>query len=799
MSVSSNIPTRKGELKLGFRRAGRGDGIYLFFEPQSLPVSRQILERLTADCKKNKIDCIIPCLSGIGSASGSVFALISEFYGELLALAEKRGVHVALAMDKLIEDCFFCSSSPVPEETRKKLSAKILNHREYYCSEGEHVEMELGKYTLMSVSAFDEENAQTIEISEHIKDGVLSYDPPVGNWVVNAYTCDGENILGDGMRASVNKMSYASSSEFLAIVLDILGESVARHLGKTLSVIYMNDICFDAPNRRNWDGNFNNKFREMYNFSPEPYYNALFYSIGEKTPHIKTLFMTCRARMLREGILSALSDFAREHGLELISGITEPKLADCSWLTGDALGNFEHSSCALLDKAYMYGINSLSLASSAGQNFGLEDVFCELYGNYYTISSKIMFKDAINAYSRGCTRLLVHNPEYVADDTKDRFSRKRLLALNSRCRHLLRGGSHVSDIAILYPSYSMHSEIYLYQTSEDGFEYPNILPYNDHMTVVNMLSYYCGQDTVLVHPHVMRDACTVSGKRLKMKTRSGTNSFGVIILPGMSVIDIQSLRLIKEFYDNGGKIIATGRLPHYAAEYHPEHEKEVDENDFMHLDEYATSLDTEVRETISHIFGSETSIQSKLKEYYHNKNSNGGEAYFLCASKTTSDGTLFCDEQLLKRILQSFKIPLDVYMSSLPEQMVYDALNDIYPNFSRLGLNVTFPGGGMVNHIHKKRRDLDIYFFSNTTDTKYSGYVFIKGMLCPTALNPATGKRQNISYRYVNYNGEVYTAVRLHLDSCQCVFILSPEGCSPKRKVQSIPKIDSIELNFLTE
>ncbi len=796
MSVKYSLSESLYEIKFNFRCAG--DGIHVFFEPSSLPVPKQQLEDLINDCKKNRIDCIIPCLSGVSEASGATFALISDFYRDLLCLAEKKGVHIGLSIDRLIEDCFFSDSS-IDEETKRSICSKILNQREYYCTECEHVSMDLNETSVMSVSVFDEENGESIDIYHTLQNGRVEYDPPVGNWVVNAYTCDYDNVLGSPTRRTVNKLDFDASKRFLNLVLDFLGGNVKRHLGKTLSVIYMNNICFDSPNRRNWDDSFNEKFMQMFNFDPKPHYNCLFYSVGEQTPHLKTLFMACRAKMLSDGIFKALDAFARENSLELINSITEPKLADCSWLVGDALLNFSHSSCALLDKAYMYGINSLNLASSAGENFGFEDIFCELYGDYHTISPKIMFKDTINAYSRGCTKLLAHNPKDISYDSKDNLTRKKLLDLNARCRNMLRGGSRVSDIAILYPIDSMHSEVFLYQTKELGFEYPNIMQDNDYMTVINMLSYYCGQDSMLIHPSVMNSSCSVSGNKLCMTTDSVENNFSVLILPGISVIDIENLRLIKEFYDNGGKIIATGRLPRFAAEYHPDLEKEADENDFMRQNKYGTDLDIEVRETISHIFGSETSIQSKIMQYYHNENKNGGEAYFICSSKTTSDGTLFCDERLLKRILYSFNIPLDVYMSELSKQMGYEALGDIYPNFSRLGLHATFPGGGTVNRIHKKRGDLDIYFFSNTTDSKYDGYAFIKGCISPIALDPISGRRKKVGYRYVEYKNEVYTAVCLDLESCECVFILSIGNRTPRRRITNIPKIKSIEHNFLTQ
>ncbi len=800
MSVKKSISSALGELKFNFRHAHTNDIVYKFFEPDSLPVNTRQLEDFALDCKKNKISCIIPCLSNIHEVTGSSLAQIIEFYEELLDIAEKKELRVGFAVDRYLEDCFFSEFSPVPEDVKRSLSSKILNQREYYCVVGEEVSMDFSGNTLMAISLFDADNMEYTDIRDRLCDSKLSFVPDEGgNRIVNAYTCDCENVLTPQPRRSFNKLRYDTSMKFLTMCLDLMGEKVRSHIGKTLSLLYINDICFDSPNRRNWDDSFNENFIRMHNFSPEPYYNCLYSNIGEKTVHMKTLFMACRAQMLREGAFWAFADFAKKYGLELVNTMTEPKLADCSWLTGDALSNYHYSSCALLDKAYMYGINSLTLASSAAQNFGLDNVYCEIYGDYYTISPKIMFKDMINAYSKGCNRLLVHTPANIDYENGDMFNRKRLLALSARCRSLLCEGTQVSDIAILYPSASMHSEIYLYQCKTDTFEYPNILPYNDHMTVINMLSYFCGQDTILIHPEVMDFSCRVCGDKIRMDTAAGINNFGVLILPGMSVINIQNLRLIKEFYDNGGKIIATGRLPYYAAEYHPDHEKPVDENDFMHLEAYGTVYDTEVRETVAHIFGSETTIQSQLREYYHNKNSNGGEAYFLCASKTTSDGTLFCDENLLKRILYSLKIPFDVYMSNLPDQMGYDSLNDIYPNFSRMGFDVAFPGGGMVNHIHKKRSDVDIYFFSNTTDKKYNGYVFLKGAHCPTCLDPSTGKRSSASYKYVNFNGEVYTALRLSLDASQCVFVLSHKDKAPHIKIQSLPKIKSIEHNFLTE
>ena len=139
------------------------------------------------------------------------------------------------------------------------------------------------------------------------------------------------------------------------------------------------------------------------------------------------------------------------------------------------------------------------------------------------------------------------------------------------------------------------------------------------------------------------------------------------------------------------------------------------------------------------------------------KNENGGEAYFLYFSRTAADGTNMVSSRQLSEALASFDIPYDIYLPGMPRFEATGALNNAYKEFVRLGLNTAIPGGGMLNHIHKKRGSTDIYYFSNTTEKDYEHTALLRGALSPEIWDPHTVTFSPAEFSYVKHNGEIYT------------------------------------------
>lgn len=798
--------------KRSFRSVKSKHRLFLIYDLPTFPPSRASMEKYMDTCRQNGIGCIIPRLPKGLTPSAELFAAILDFYDLLTTMATKKGLRIGLHLEPILEQSFYRSPTAASiSHTR----THTLIRREYYCDPREHLELKLRPGKTMSIVAYDDEHIGMVDLRPYVHDGILSYTVPEGNWSVEEYICTDEPQPGEPPIHTCNVLSYESCIDFLKTLLGSLGEETRRALGNTISHLFASDISFHAPNRRNWDQRFNEVFTYSFGFDPSPYYPALYHFIGERDPHIKAQFMACRAQMLRNGLLAALKTVTDDQGLRLITAMAEPKLPACSWVCGDTLADSHLSPCAVQEQAYLYGMNSIHLAASAAENYCGKYVICELFRDYGKLTTNIAYKDAMNAFGHGANLLMTHWDSRLIHGRTHRHSMDRFRmdilgwegnrtfsAFVSRVQTLLRGGSRVNDIAMLYPIYALHDKVYLYESPTGGrFEYPNTPFSCNYMTVLNTVSTYIGQGVTLLHPEVVNSSCSTENGVFYLKTAIRTQSFRILLLPGADMMSLENLRLVKDFFDQGGKVIATGALPKLAFEYHVEDE-EKDPRDFMNILGYGTPRDREVRSIIRYVFGSEVLNPAIIKDSFYNASTRGGEAYYIPANRTAADGTELTDCVMLQRVLHSFCLPLDMYLPQMPRFECLGAFNSHKGEFLHLGLGDFVPGGGMITHIHKKRNELDIYFFANTTDRIYNDTLYLRGIHALDCWDPHTGKTTRLSTHYVRHRGEPYTRVHLHLPAERALFFVSrPEDRRARRirtKAHLLPDVTS-ELTMMEQ
>ncbi len=776
-------PPKYSRAKMSFRSVKSKHRLFLFYDLTQFPTTREAVEKYVDKCAQNGIGCIIPRLPRGLTPSAELLSQLIDFYETLTAAAVKKNMKIGLHLEPVVEQSFYLSPAA---EAVSHTRTRTLVRRQYFCDPREQLYLPLKDGATMSVMAYDDEHSDTIDLRPHIKSGVISYTVPDGNWTVEEYLCTGEPRYGEPPHNTCNILSCDDSTEFLGALFAHLGKGVNAAMGSTVTHLFVSDISFHAPNRRNWDEHFNEVFMAKYGFDPAPYYPALFHFIGERDPHIKALFMACRAEMLRSGYLAALKAISDRHGLHLITAMAEPKLPACSWLAGDTLANSVYSPCAVQEKAYLYGMNSTHLAASAADNYGSKYVTCELFRDYNKLTTDIAYKDAMNAFGHGANLLISHwNYARITGNARrraaDRFrmdvlgqeGKSTFSAFVARTQALLRGGSRVNDIAMIYPIYALHDKVYLYEDAVDGsFEYPHTPFSCNYMTVLNTVSTYVGQDITILHPETVNSLCSTHDGILELQNPFQTQKFRILILPGADMMSLRNLCLVKKYFDEGGKIVATGDLPKFAFEYHIEDEQS-DPNDFSFMFEYGTPNDREVRDITRHIFGAEALDPAIIKESFYNRGENGGEAYYIPSHRTAADGTELTDCVVLNNVLQSFQVPLDMYMPEMPRFECIGAFNNPVDEFIRLGLGDFVPGGGMISRIHKRRGDLDIYFFANTTDRDYGDTVYLRGIHTFDRWDPHTGKTSRLGAHYVRYRGEIYTRTRLYVPANRAVFLIS--------------------------
>ena len=125
---------------------------------------------------------------------------------------------------------------------------------------------------------------------------------------------------------------------------------------------------------------------------------------------------------------------------------------------------------------------------------------------------------------------------------------------------------HVADIAVLYPIATLKAGHYL--DGELGHYRGGVaIPEADYVDVGELLATPLGRDYTFLHPEVLDDKCDVEGDTLRLNNRVNHETYKVMIIPGHKTIYWSNLKKIKAFYDRGGKVIATGTLPHKSAEF----------------------------------------------------------------------------------------------------------------------------------------------------------------------------------------------------------------------------------------
>lgn len=788
---------RVGDLIRAFKYPSRDNCIYAFFDINHLDCNGEKIEALMKLCKKNNVGCVIPSLSESIEPSRKVISFLAEFYATLIPLAKKNDVKVGINLQRLIEKSYFLEG----EDYDESLLSGVLTKMEYYYDACERIHKSFDMNKTMSITAYNELFDIRINLTDKIVDDVLDYSLPDGNWIINHYVCDKSDLEFSRTPTCANRLSKDAYLKYINSIIDLLGKDVKMELSKTVSLIYVPELCFDAPNRRDWDKTINDEFFKEYGVEPSQYYDALYGSIGETTANIKSCLLGVRAKMFREGVIAAIREFAEMHNIEHIYSLCEPKVPANAWLFGDALKNA--SSCAVLDKAYMYGSNSIKLALPATENIDGKPVYCDIFRDYYKFNTKIVYNEAVNAYAQGINRLILHSPivKEISHREKKIYKVKKNNLMTSfaeftrSAQALLSIGKCVSDIAIMYPANAIQANVNFYQRNEGRFEYPPSQIQNDYMTLMSILSINCAQDAMYIHPDDLTDNCHVENKKLVFE-KTGMEC-RILFLPGANITSLTITKKIKEFYDAGGTVVATVLIPKYAKEFNFGESEPQGEYNF--LGEYVNKNDSELTELFSQIFGKDALNPNVIRPYYKNTNENGGCAYFIPPSKTAADGSLHVQPSLIKRLLEEADTPLDVYMTNLPKMMNSNGYNTTFHDFKGLGMHEKFPYGGLINNIHKTHNGLDIFFFSNTTSEEYHGYAFIKGKIKPKAYNPYNKRRIRTNFRYVNFRGCVYTAVNIHLLSGESCFILGQIKQEPSRNGNGYPNIKYLEYNFLSE
>jgi hypothetical protein len=577
------------------------------------------------------------------------------------------------------------------------------------------------KGVVMAAVAMDPVTFARLDLAAQVHDGCLSWSAPAGAWRVMLFTC-----VTDGAGGLVDYLDPEAVRKFVALTYEQYYRAFPEHFGKTIDSAFYDEPTFHwVEGGRAWTPAFNQHFKQRYGRSPALLYPALWYDIGADTAPARNQLFGLRAEMFATGFIKTLADWCRAHGLELTGHVDQEEIVNPVGLCGDLIKAFAHQPIPGLDQIFAYGRGSpmYKLVSSAALNYGRRRVMTECYGAMQ-LPVPNLYREALDQFAKGVNLMVPHAVWYQTNaitfppelSWRTEPYASALPAYNEyvgRLQRVLQQGRPVADIAVLYPMAGLQAE-YHFGVGKP-YEGGVIPDWADYLAVGELLSLELRHDFTFLHPETLDARCRVNNDTLRLEHPDLFQNYRVLILPGASTVSAANLEKVKRFFDAGGKVIATTRLPTQSAEF---------------------GKSDQVQAAISHIFGAQTSAPPIGQPRPPHRNRRGGGAWFIHTPRAPA---------LASVLAEALPAP-DVTWQSPPVVK-----------------------GGNLSYLHKVIGGRDFYFFANSSDTPVSTPIRLRGKGRLERWDPHTGR---ITTQPAEVEGDS-TRLLLDLPPVSSTFIVS--------------------------
>lgn len=579
-----------------------------------------------------------------------------------------------------------------------KACAKRLDKIEYIVENSINIELPDG--AIMAAVAMNENTLERIDLSSSIENDRLIWKCCEKDWKLMIFTC----VQDDWDR--VDYLNPAAVQKFIELTHEVYYENFKEYFSEVIDSAFYDEPQFYGPGGRMWTENFNEKFIKKYGpeVNPALLYPSLWYNIGEETSYARNMLLGFRAELYSLGFPKTLQDWCSEHKITLTGHVDQEEVINPVGMTGDLMKSFKYQDIPGFDEVFLKrrGSKIYKIISSSAYNWDKKLVMSECFGGMpENPSIDDMYKEVMEQFSKGMNLFVPHavwtnddpkkvifKPELSYRNNDYRYSLKYFNEYCARVAYLLQGGRHMADIGVLYPIYGLTSAFHFEWGEDPYLGGPNSDEF-DYQEIGEILSSYVRKDYTFIHPEVLDEKCSVANGLINLENEINFESYKVFILPGSSTMSISNIKKIREFYNQGGTIIATSMFAFQSVE---------------------KEKDVELQEIMSSIFG-EISYESR---YHLNSNTNNGKAYFI--RKPT--------KELLKEIIEDSLLVFDINI---------ELDNKI---------------DGIFSYIHKIKDDIDIYYFANASDKDINAKITINTSKQLECWNPHNGNMSKLE----NYN-----------------------------------------------
>ncbi|QIL91258.1 hypothetical protein GNX18_16805 [Microbulbifer sp. SH-1] len=596
---------------------------------------------------------------------------------------------------------------------------KVLHRQELTVSGGQPYSSELDPETkTLALIATDTSTGERVDLLATAENKKVSWVAPPGNWRVQHYYVATSSAKGTSpdYYGTADYLDPEATKWFINASYNRAHEGFSDHFGSTIKYTFFDDVGI-FNDEKTWHPSIDERFKEITGKPAAKYYPALWEDIGPETAAARVGFFKARSEILGETFPKLITDWAHEHGVKSTGHAPGNYDLQPTDTIGDPFKFYAYTDVPMADVLWGVGFarGGFKLISSVSAERDLPLTAAEAFSVNNDANG---YRRMIELYIRGFNHFITGARQPSTPiSTPAEFNRWA-----GRSSYLLQGGRHVADIAILFPIESLQA-FYAFNAKEHSADLPSgTFAYQnaDYQAIGEMLVSQLHRDFTFIHPDTLAsDKIKVEGKSLEMKNRVNNEKYRALILPGGDVISADTLLKIKEFWNNGGTVVATSQLPSRSAEF---------------------GRDSEIQSLVSEIFGSSPS--SKI-----NLNSSGGKSAFLEKPDPVS----------IEKVLGQAGITPDVAFSNKP---------------------IPKSGNGQFGYIHRQREGNDIYYFGNSSDETVETTVKLRGQFKALSLwNPHNGTSVPVKKsRRVKHNGEIYTEVSLSIPGVSSMAIIGSQG-----------------------
>jgi hypothetical protein len=568
----------------------------------------------------------------------------------------------------------------------------------------------------------------------------IGWPVPEGKWKIialkQAPTRQGVRAASLGGEGFVlDHLARKALDRHLEVVGGALKKVAGEEFGKTVRGIFCDSFEIQVPLQSYyWTDGYLEEFKKRKGYDLEPHLLALWYDVGEKTPHLRHDFIHVLSQLIIDNFFVPLREWCEQNNLisrvqahgsigELLQSyasnsigegeqvtLREPQVSvhrknatSSAHIYGKPLvsaESFTFSSAPGYPSSYRY-VGNLEIMKSV-LDPGLRDGYQEIISCGYTYNDpddntepfQEMFASAVIRHTEPWWQYFHHFSSYLG-----------------RCCSLLSQGRFVGDVAVLSPIPDAWCKVGPVLgkdwSAEAGIKWGEVAP----LIVRN------GFDFNFVNDQVLVERSSIENGKLTIEKMEHS----VLILPRMSYLSLRTLERISEFCRAGGVVIAIERLPEFSTGF-----TGYEEND------------EKLRAIVTEMFGTIPIHEPIVRNKY-----GQGEAVLL---RVETD---------LPKILREHLQP-DFELEKRAEAVL---------------------------HLHRRTDDSEVYFVTNTSDSyQENSALFRTGRKSVELWDAETGEAKPVANYRVENRG---VRIPFRLKPYESVFYIFKDAPEPAHVVET--------------